>query len=108
MAVTMRFARFGQKKRPFYRIVVANKGGRRDGKFIEIIGTCNRMVDPAEEKINEERVQYWVGVGADASRAVRDVFKRTLPDGDPIEAREKNQRAKIQERRKKRKARQAA
>ena len=54
MAVKMRLKRMGAKKAPFYRVVVADSRSPRDGKFIELIGTYNPLVTPAEIKINEE------------------------------------------------------
>jgi len=67
MALKMRLSRGGAKKRPFYHIVVADSRSPRDGKFIERIGTYNPMVakDHAERlTLKEERVKYWLGVGA--------------------------------------------
>jgi small subunit ribosomal protein S16 len=67
MAVKIRLARAGAKKRPFYRIVAANANAPRDGEFLEKLGTYNPML-PREHKdrlvLNTERVQYWLGVGA--------------------------------------------
>jgi small subunit ribosomal protein S16 len=67
MSLKIRLARGGAKKRPFYRIVVADSRSPRDGRFIEIIGTYNPMLPKADENrvvIKTERVQHWLGVGA--------------------------------------------
>ena len=67
MALKIRLSRGGAKKRPFYRVVVADVRSPRDGRFIERLGTYNPLVpkDSAERlKINEERIKHWLGVGA--------------------------------------------
>ncbi len=67
MAVKIRLARGGAKKRPYYYIVVANATDPRDGRFIERVGTHNPLVPKDHEarvKLNEERIKYWLGVGA--------------------------------------------
>ncbi|HFQ15903.1 MAG TPA: 30S ribosomal protein S16, partial [Rhodobacteraceae bacterium] len=67
MAVKIRLARGGAKKRPYYYIVVANNTAPRDGRFIERVGTHNPLVPKDHEervKLNEERIKYWLGVGA--------------------------------------------
>jgi small subunit ribosomal protein S16 len=67
MALKIRLARGGAKKRPFYSIVVADSRSPRDGRFIEKLGTYNPMVDkghPDRLKLNEERIKHWLGVGA--------------------------------------------
>ena len=67
MAVKIRLARGGAKKRPYYYIVVANNTDPRDGRFIERVGTHNPLVAKDHEdrvKLNEERIKYWLGVGA--------------------------------------------
>lgn len=73
MALTIRLARGGAKKRPFYRIVVADKRAPRDGRFIEKLGTYNPMLAKDDEKrvtMNEERIDYWLGEGAKPSDRV--------------------------------------
>ena len=64
MAVKIRLARHGAKKRPFYRIVVADNKSPRDGKFLENVGTYNPLTNPAEVTLKTERVQYWLQQGA--------------------------------------------
>ncbi len=76
MAVRIRLTRMGRKKRPFYRIVVADSRAPRDGRFIEHVGYYDPLKDPAEVKVEEERVLYWLGVGAQPSDTVRSILKR--------------------------------
>ncbi|MCX4361003.1 30S ribosomal protein S16 [Mucispirillum schaedleri] len=64
MATKIRLMRMGRKKRPFYRIVVADSRTRRDGAFIEIIGTYNPLPNETELKIDEEKALKWLSVGA--------------------------------------------
>lgn len=67
MSISIRLSRGGAKKRPYYRIVVANSRSPRDGKYLEQIGTYNPLLakDSAERvKLNEDRARYWIGVGA--------------------------------------------
>jgi small subunit ribosomal protein S16 len=76
MAVKLRLKRMGAKKRPFYRIVAADSRSPRDGKFIEILGTYNPLTEPAEVKINEEKVLKWLKTGAKPSDTVRDLLSK--------------------------------
>ena len=67
MAVKIRLARAGAKKRPYYRIVVADSRSPRDGRFIERVGTYNPLLrgdDPKRVRLKEERIRHWLGVGA--------------------------------------------
>ncbi|MCP4665968.1 MAG: 30S ribosomal protein S16 [Deltaproteobacteria bacterium] len=64
MAVRIRLARRGAKKKPFYRLVAADSEAPRDGKFIEILGYYDPMKDPADIKIHEDKVNYWLEQGA--------------------------------------------
>lgn len=73
--VKLRLKRMGAKKRPFYRIVAADSKSPRDGKFIEIIGTYNPIMEPAEIKIDEELALKWLKNGAVATDTVRNLFK---------------------------------
>ncbi|WP_456323685.1 30S ribosomal protein S16 [Hydrogenimonas sp.] len=68
---TIRLARMGRKKRPFYRIVVTDSRKRRDSGWIESIGYYNPMTEPSTVKIDEERYNYWVSVGAQPSERVK-------------------------------------
>ena len=79
MALKIRLARGGAKKRPYYRIVVADSRSPRDGRFIERVGTYNPMVPrdhPERIRTNTERVQHWLGVGARPSDRVQRLFAR--------------------------------
>jgi small subunit ribosomal protein S16 len=76
MAVRIRLARHGAKKRPFYRIIVADSESPRDGRFIEAVGTYNPLLDPAEVTLKQERVRYWMDQGAIPSDTVRSIFKK--------------------------------
>jgi len=67
MAISIRLSRGGAKKRPYYRIVVADSRSPRDGKYLEQIGTYNPLLakdNPDRMKLNEDRARYWIGVGA--------------------------------------------
>ena len=77
MAVKIRLKRMGMKKKPFYRVVVADERFPRDGRFIEEIGYYNPMTSPAEIKIDGEKAKYWVGVGAQPTDTVRILLKKT-------------------------------
>ena len=75
MAVKIRLKRMGQKKAPFYRIVVADSRSPRDGKFIEEIGTYDPTKDPSEFKVNEESAKKWLNTGAQPTEVVGKIFK---------------------------------
>ena len=76
MATVIRLKRMGTNKRPFNRIVVADKHSPRDGRFIEEIGYYNPLKDPAEIKVDVERAKYWLKVGAKPSVTVKSLFKK--------------------------------
>ena len=76
MAVKIRLMRMGAKKRPFYRIVATNVGRRRDGEYLELIGTYNPLSDQKEVKINEEVALKWLHQGAIPSDTVRSLFSQ--------------------------------
>lgn len=75
MAVKIRLRRMGAKKKPFYRVVVADSRMPRDGRFIEEIGYYNPLTDPAEIKINQEKATDWLKKGAIPTDTVRYLFK---------------------------------
>ena len=75
MAVKLRLLRMGAKRKPFYRIVAADSRTKRDGKYIELIGTYNPVVNPAEIKINEEVALTWLKDGAIPTDTVKSLFK---------------------------------
>ena len=70
MAVKIRLARHGAKKRPYYRIVVADARAPRDGKFIEEVGRYNPCVDPSMIKFDLEKVDKWIAYGAQPTDTV--------------------------------------
>ncbi|HVB99427.1 MAG TPA: 30S ribosomal protein S16 [Candidatus Dormibacteraeota bacterium] len=77
--LAIRLARTGKRKKPSYRIVVIEKTRPRDGRFVEILGTYSPQNEPAEIRLKEERVKYWLGIGAQPSETVRSFFvKRKL------------------------------
>ena len=76
MAVKIRLSRFGKKKRPFYRIVVADSEAKRDGKFLELVGTYDPMKDPFEVKLNQEKIQAWLDKGALPTTTVKNLIKK--------------------------------
>jgi len=76
MAVKIRMKRMGQKKRPFYRVVVADSRAPRDGRFIEEIGYYNPISEPVQLKINEERAIKWLKDGAQPTDTVRDLLNK--------------------------------
>lgn len=79
MAVKIRLARAGSKKRPYYHIVVANSRSPRDGRFIEKIGSYNPLLNDANEsriKIDSERAKHWLSVGAVPTERVEKFFAK--------------------------------
>ncbi len=76
MAVKIRLARHGATKRPFYRIVVADSECKRDGRYLENVGTYNPLKDPAEVTLKTERVQYWLQQGAIPTDTVKSLLKK--------------------------------
>lgn len=74
--VKIRLTRIGAKKRPFYRVIVADSKSRRDGPFIEILGTYNPLTEPSEIKIDLERAKYWLGNGAQATATAMRLMKK--------------------------------
>ena len=76
MAVKIRLRRMGKKKAPFYRIVVADSRDKRDGRFIEEIGTYDPGQEPSAYKIDEEAAKKWLSVGAQPTDVVARLFKQ--------------------------------
>jgi small subunit ribosomal protein S16 len=76
MALRIRLARYGAKKRPFYRIVVANSESPRDGRFLEIIGTYDPRQNPAAVTVKEDLLSHWVGRGATPTDTVASLLKQ--------------------------------
>ena len=77
MAVKIRLKRIGKKRTPHYRIVVMDARTKRDGRAIEEIGIYNPKTEPSFIRVESERAQYWLGVGAQPSEAVEAIFKAT-------------------------------
>lgn len=76
MAVRIRLARLGRKKRPFYRIVVASSEAKRDGKFLEVVGTYDPMQDPAAITIKHDKLKNWLDQGAEPTETVRSLIAK--------------------------------
>ncbi len=76
MAVKIRLTRMGAKKKPFYRLVAADSEAPRDGKFLEILGYYDPMKEPAQVKIDEQKVNYWLGKGAMVSDSAKALLKK--------------------------------
>ena len=75
MAVKIRLRRMGQKKAPFYRIVVADSRSPRDGKFIDEIGTYDPTRNPSAINVDEEAAKKWLAYGAEPTETVSKIFK---------------------------------
>jgi len=113
MAISLRLSRGGAKKRPYYRIVAADSRAPRDGKYLEQVGTYNPVLakeDPARVKLVEDRVRYWLGVGAQPTDRVHRFLDKAgilerkpmvnLKKGEPganAKARAEDKAAKIAE-----------
>ncbi|AMV61482.1 MULTISPECIES: 30S ribosomal protein S16 [Pediococcus] len=76
MSVKIRLKRMGSKKRPFYRVVVADSRSPRDGRFIAQVGTYNPLVNPAVVKLNEEDILSWLSNGAQPSDTVKNILSK--------------------------------
>lgn len=74
--IKLRLRRMGAKKRPSYRIVAADSRSPRDGRFIESVGFYDPLTEPATIKLNEERIRYWLSVGAQPTDTVRSMLVR--------------------------------
>lgn len=76
MSVKIRLSRQGVKKKPFYRLVVADSRARRDGRFIESVGTYDPLRNPPAVTMNEDRVVHWLRRGAQPTDTVRRILTR--------------------------------
>lgn len=97
MSVALRLARGGQKKRPYYRIVATDKRNARDGKFIEKIGTFNPMLakdNPQRITLVEDRIKYWLSVGAQPSERVHSFLFAAGLVKDKLDVSHKPQKAR--------------
>ena len=77
MAVKMRLTRMGDKKTPFYRIVVADSRVARDAKYIDLVGTYNPLTNPAEVKIDNAKAQDWIRKGAQPTATVKTLLEKS-------------------------------
>ncbi len=77
MSVKIRLKRMGAKKKPFYRVIVADSRSPRDGKFIEEIGYYNPITNPAEVKLDEEKAKKWIANGAQPTDTVKSLLKKS-------------------------------
>ena len=75
MAVSMRLTRVGGRKDPVWRVVVADKRSPRDGRFIETVGRYNAQTEPSTIVLDEDRVRYWLGQGAQPSSTVKKLLR---------------------------------
>lgn len=103
--VTIRLARGGVPKRPIYRIVASQKGTKRDGRFLEILGQYNPNTDPSTVTMKADRVTHWIENGALPTLKVSTLIKKIIPG--LLEKRTEAKTAKIQAQRKARKTRAA-
>ena len=76
MSVKIRLTRAGAKKAPFYHIIATDSRNKRDGAYLENLGSYDPRVAPAVIKLNDERIGYWLGVGAQASETVASILKK--------------------------------
>lgn len=76
MAVKIRLRRMGAKKRPFYRLVVADAHSPRDGRFLDTIGIYNPIVEPKELRINEEKALTWLSRGAQPTDTAKGLLRK--------------------------------
>jgi len=76
LAVKFRLSRHGSKKKPFYRIVVADSNSPRDGRFIERVGFYDPLKEPVEISLDREKVKDWYKKGAKPTRTVENLFKK--------------------------------
>lgn len=77
MAVRIRLTRLGRKKKPFYRIIVADSENKRDGKFLDVVGTYDPLKDPAVITIDNDKLQAWMGKGALPTTTVKSLIKKS-------------------------------
>lgn len=77
--VKLRLTRIGGKKRPFFRVVATDSRAKRDGKFIEILGTYDPVQNPPDVHLRAERIKYWLSVGAQPSNTVQVLIRNNMP-----------------------------
>lgn len=84
MSVRLRLQRHGATKRPHYRVVATDQRSPRDGRFIELLGTYDPLQDPPVVRMHSERVEYWIGVGAQPSETVASLVRK-MRRGDVVD-----------------------
>ena len=77
MALKLRLTRMGSKKKPFYRILAVDSASRRDGRALDYVGYYNPMTEPADIKIDQEKVKNWIELGAQPTDTVRSLLKKS-------------------------------
>lgn len=94
--LAIRLMRMGAKKSPFYRVIVKEKRSKRDGKYLENLGTYNPMTEPAEISLNHDRIDYWISVGAQPSDTVASLIKHNpkMTEEEKADAMQKRVEAK--------------
>lgn len=78
--LAIRLTRMGAKKRPFYRVIVAEKRGKRDGRFVEIVGHYNPCQQPGIINLDHDRIQYWIKCGAQPTETVKNLIRKSAPE----------------------------
>ena len=76
MSVKVRLTRSGSKKHPFYRVVAINSDTRRDGRPLEFLGYYNPNTNPADVKLDQEKIDKWLATSAEMSATVRSLYKK--------------------------------
>ena len=76
MAVHIRLTRMGRKKKPFYRIIIADSQAPRDGKFLDVVGTYDPMQEPAAVEFDSDKLNDWVKKGAKPTVTVKSLIKK--------------------------------
>lgn len=84
--LVIRMRKMGSKKRPFFRVVVTDSRTARDSSFVEIVGHYNPRTKPAKVEMKRDRIDYWVGKGAQLSDTVRTLLKRHMSAPAPVGA----------------------
>jgi small subunit ribosomal protein S16 len=82
----IRLARFGARKQPHYRVVVIEKDRARNGRSIEIVGTYNPRTNPATVRLEQDRIAYWIGKGAQLSDRVKKLADAYVPAAAAVSA----------------------
>ncbi len=80
----IRLARFGAKKKPFYRIVVIEKERARNGRNLEVVGHYNPVTTPAQVQLKHDRIDYWTGHGAQMSETVKRLVEKNPAVAQPV------------------------